>query len=92
VFVGVNHEGRVAGENSPNLGYTSLGVPEQVGFYIPAWTAANAGASYTWDRYRFNLNVDNILNEKFWWEPASRQSVSPYPGLTVRLTVTLHLL
>ena len=54
------------------------------------WTAVNAGASYRWGRYRFNLNVDNVLDEKFWWQPASRQSVSPYPGLTVRFTTTMH--
>jgi len=91
VFVGVQHNGSVAGENTPNLGYTSLGVPEQVGFYIAAWTAANAGASYRWRNYRVNLNVDNMLNERFWWQPASRNSVDPYPGLALRLSLTVHL-
>jgi outer membrane receptor protein involved in Fe transport len=90
VFVGIVHVGNVAGENSPNLGYTPSGVPDQVGFYVDGWTAVNAGASYRWGRYRFNLNVDNVLDEKFWWQPASRQSVSPYPGLTVRFTTTMH--
>jgi hypothetical protein len=91
VFVGVQHNGSVAGENAPSLGFTSLGVPDQVGYYIAAWTAANAGASYSWQRYRINLNVDNVLNERFWWQPASRQSVCPYPGLAVRLSTTIHL-
>ena len=91
VFVGVQHNGTVAGENTPNLGYTSLGVPEQVGYYIAAWTAANAGASYRWQRFHFNLNIDNVLNERFWWQPASRDSVVPYPGLAVRLSTTIHL-
>jgi outer membrane receptor protein involved in Fe transport len=50
----------------------------------------NAGAAYSWGHLRFNLNLDNVLDKKFWWEPASRQSVSPYPGLTVRLSTTLH--
>lgn len=90
-FLGVVHEGDVAGENSPNLGYTADGVPDQVGFYVKPWTVVNAGASYVWRRYRFNLNLDNVLNSKFWWQPASRQSVSPYPGLTVRFTTTVHL-
>jgi iron complex outermembrane receptor protein len=91
VFVGVQHNGTVAGENAPNLGFTKLGVPEQVGYYIAAWTAANAGASYQWQRFHFNLNVDNVLDERFWWQPASRDSVCPYPGLAVRLSTTIHL-
>lgn len=91
VFVGVQHNGSVAGENTPNLGYTPLGVPDQVGYYIAAWTAANAGASYQWERYRLNLNVDNVLNERFWWQPASRNSVCPYPGLAVRFALTVHI-
>ena len=91
VYVGVQHNGSVAGENAPNLGFTPLGVPQQVGYYIKAWTAANAGASYRWHNYRFNLNVGNVLNQRFWWQPASRQSVCPYPGLSVRLSVTVHL-
>jgi iron complex outermembrane receptor protein len=91
MFVGVQHNGTVAGENAPNLGFTPLGVPDQVGYYIAAWTAANAGASYQWQRFHFNLNVDNVLNERFWWQPASRNSVCPYPGLAVRLSTTIHL-
>ena len=91
VFVGVQHNGSVAGENAPNLGFTPLGVPQQVGYYIAAWTAANAGASYQWKNYSFNLNVGNVLNQKFWWQPASRQSVCPYPARSVRLAVTMHL-
>jgi outer membrane receptor protein involved in Fe transport len=87
----VQHNGSVAGENAPNLGFTPLGVPQQVGYYIAAWTAANAGASYQWKNYRFNLTVGNVLNQKFWWQPASRQSVCPYPARSVRLAVTMHL-
>ncbi len=37
----------------------------------------------------FNLNVDNVLNAKFGWQPASRLTVSPYPGTTVRLTTAV---
>ena len=88
LFVGVLHEGDVAGENES--GITSLGVPEQPGFYLAPWTVANAGAGYTLGRYRFNLNVDNALNSQFWWQPASRISVSAYPGTTVRFTTTVH--
>jgi outer membrane receptor protein involved in Fe transport len=88
-FVAIQHEGNVAGENSGSLGLTKLNVPDQVGFYVADWTVVNVGASYTYSRYRFNLNVDNALNKHFWWQPASRQSVSPYPGATVRLTTTV---
>jgi len=88
-FVGVVHVGQVAGETV--TGSTALGVPELPGFYIAGWAVVNAGAGYSWDRYRVNLNLDNALDSKFLWEPASRQSVSEYPGLTVRVTFILHL-
>lgn len=88
VFAGAMHEGNVAGETES--GVTKLGVPDQPGFYLKPWTVVNAGASYVWGRYRFNLNVDNVLDSKFWWQPASRISVSPYPGLTVRFATSVH--
>jgi outer membrane receptor for ferrienterochelin and colicin len=89
VFVGVIHQGDVAGETVG--GYTTLGVPEQPGFYVKAYNVVNAGAGYQWGRYHFNLNVDNALNQKFWWQASSRTSLYPYAGLTARLTVTIHL-
>ena len=88
VFGGLNHMGSVAGETVSGL--TSLGVPEQPGFYLKPWTVLNLGSGYTWGRYRFNLNLDNALNSHFWWQPASRISVSPYPGATIRLTTAVH--
>jgi len=88
VFAGVVHVGNVAGETpgGGNVG-GAVGLP---GFYVAAYTVTNAGATYTWNRYRFNLNVDNAFDQKFWWQPASRQSVSPYPGITVRFSTTVH--
>ena len=88
-FAGVVHEGQVAGETV--AGFTSLGIPELPGYYVPSWTVVNAGAGYGWDRYRINLNLDNLLDKKFIWEPASRQSVSEYPGITARITLIIHL-
>ena len=90
-FAGAVHVGKAAGENAQpdpatKVTVTTLGVPTQPGYYVAAWTVFNAGASYRWENCRFNLNLDNLLNEKFAWQPASRLSVSPYPGLTVRLT------
>jgi outer membrane receptor for ferric coprogen and ferric-rhodotorulic acid len=89
VFAGVVHTGQVAGETVSAS--TTLGVPEQPGFYIRPWTIVNAGAGYGWDNIKVNVNVDNALNSKFLWAPASRQSVSEYPGLTARLTLTIKL-
>ncbi|HTB81703.1 MAG TPA: TonB-dependent receptor plug domain-containing protein [Opitutaceae bacterium] len=94
VFAAVVHVGNSAGENAQNdpatgVAVTPLGVPTQPGYYVAAWTVYNAGASYRWDRFRFNLNIDNVLNSKFAWQPASRLSVSPYPGATVRLTTDI---
>jgi iron complex outermembrane recepter protein len=84
VFAGVVHEGDVAGETV--TGSTSKGVPEQPSFYVPGWTVVSAGAGYTYDRYTLNLNVDNLLNRHFFWDPASRLSVPMYDGRTVRAT------
>jgi outer membrane receptor protein involved in Fe transport len=47
-------------------------VPQQPGYYLPEWTVINAGAGYQWNRWRFNLNLDNLLNAKFPWQPSSR--------------------
>jgi outer membrane receptor protein involved in Fe transport len=89
VFVGVTHQGDVSGENV--TGFTSLGAAELPGFYVPAFTIANAGAGYFWSRYRVNLNVDNALNTKAWWQASSRSSLAPYPGTTIRLTFVIHI-
>ena len=86
-FAGVVHVGQTAGES--NTAFTSAGVPEQPSFFVPAWTTVNAGASYGWSRYRVNVNVDNVLNQQFWWQPAGRNSVSPYPGATIRTTLSV---
>ena len=89
VFVGVIHQGNVAGETV--AGFTSLGVPEQPGYYVAAFTVVNAGAGYRVGNYRFNLNVNNVFNQHFWWQAQARSSLAPYPGITVTLTVTVHL-
>ncbi len=95
LFAAAVHVGKTAGENpqidpATGVAVTPLGVPTQPGFYVAAWTVYNAGASYRWRNLRFNLNVDNVLNAKFVWQPASRLSVSPYPGLTWRLTTAVR--
>lgn len=88
VFAGAVHMGKTPGETVTGF-VSGTNTPQQPGFYVAAWTVYNAGASYTWDRLRFNLNVDNVLDDKFVWQPAGRISVSPYPGLTARFSTTL---
>lgn len=89
VFAGVSHVGNTAGE-TPSAPATALGVIEQVSFYVGPRTVYNLGAGYTYGRFRFNLNVDNVLNRRYVWQPASRFSVSPYPGINYRLTATVR--
>jgi iron complex outermembrane receptor protein len=87
VFGGVTHVGNQAGED-PSITATALGVVAQISFYAPARTIYNAGASYARGKYRFNLNLDNLTDEETIWQPSGRFSLSPYPGLNVRLTTT----
>jgi iron complex outermembrane recepter protein len=88
-FGAVSYFGEAPGETI--TGFTSLGVPRLPGFYTAAWHVFNVGAAYNYERWTFNLNVDNVTNRKFGWQPASRLTVSPYPGTTVRLTTVLKL-
>ncbi len=87
VFGAVSYFGEAAAETI--TGFTTTGVPRLPGFYTAAWHVFNAGASYRYDRWSFNLNVDNVTNRKFGWQPASRLTVSPYPATTARLTTTV---
>jgi len=89
IFGGVVHQGVSAGE-TPASSATALGVIEQVGFWVPAFTLYNAGASYTWKKYSFNLTVDNIFDHKGFWQAAGRGSVPPIPGTNARLAATVN--
>jgi iron complex outermembrane recepter protein len=92
VFGGVTYFGRVPGETITGLAPAVAGqprVPALPGFYVAAWHVFNAGVSYGWDRWVINLNAENVFDQRFAWEPASRLSVSPYPSTAVRLTTTL---
>ncbi|MFI5336565.1 MAG: TonB-dependent receptor domain-containing protein, partial [Opitutales bacterium] len=89
VFIGLNYCGNVAGETV--TANTSLGVPELPGYYVAAYTVTNAGASYRWGKYRFNLNVHNLFDQKFWWQAQARSSLLPYSGTQVTLTMTVRL-
>lgn len=85
---GATHMGDTVGETV--TGGTPLGVLKQPSFTVPAWTAYNVSATYRCGHMDFKVNVDNLLNKKFAWEPASRFSVNPYPGINIRLTTTYH--
>lgn len=89
VFLGVTHTGTAAGEIPPGSGLTPLGVVSQVSFYVPARTIFNTGASFVWQQFRFNLNVENLLNKVTVWQGSGRNSLSPFPSTTVRLTTTI---
>jgi iron complex outermembrane receptor protein len=64
-------------------------VPAQPGFYTAEWHVINVGGSYHYRNWAFTLNVDNLENRKFGWQPASRLTISPYPELTWRLTTAV---
>ena len=89
VYAGMVHEGKVAGETV--TGFTNLGVPQQPGYYLPAYTIFNAGAGYRMKNLRYNLNVGNVFDTHAWWQTSSRASMAPYPGLNVTFTVTALL-
>jgi iron complex outermembrane receptor protein len=89
-WFGLNHQGDVAGETVS--GFTDLGVPELPGFYLQGFTVFKAGAGYKFGRTQYNLSIDNLFNQKFWWQASSaRSSVIPYPGFTFSLTMTVHI-
>jgi outer membrane receptor protein involved in Fe transport len=88
VFVGGTYVGNQAGED-PSITATPLGAVAQVSFYAPSRTIYNTGASYVYGRYRFNLNVDNLLDKKTIWQPSGRFSLAPYPGRNLRFSTTL---
>jgi len=88
-FLGVTHTGNAAGEIPPGTGLTPLGVIVPVSFYTPARTILNVGASYVWQQYRFNLNVENATNKKTVWQGSGRNSLSPFPSTAVRLTTSV---
>jgi iron complex outermembrane recepter protein len=87
VFGGFTRQGKTAGETVTAV--SPLGVVDQPGFYIPAFTIFNVGANYRWDRYQFNLTVDNALDQEGFWQAAGRGSVPPIPKRNVRLTTTI---
>jgi iron complex outermembrane receptor protein len=93
VFGAVTHQGRMPGETitalAPAPAPGAARVPAQPGFYTAPWWVLNAGAAYTYGNWSFNLNIDNLTNRKFGWQPASRLTINGYPELTWRLTTAV---
>jgi len=56
-------------------------------FVMPGYTTVDALISYPWRRYRFGVNFDNLLNERYFEAAASKNSVFPGAPLTVMGTV-----
>jgi iron complex outermembrane recepter protein len=87
LFGGFTRQGKTAGETVS--GFTALGVTEMPGYYIPSFTIFNAGASYHWKNYSFNLTVDNLFDQKGFWQAAGRADVPPIPERNVRFSTTV---
>ena len=85
VSIGVMQQGKVAGETI--AGFTPLGIPQQPGFYLAGYSVVNASAGLRLGTYSFNLNINNVLNSKFWYMAQSRSSVTPYSGANVTLSL-----
>lgn len=93
VFGAVSYFGEAPAETitalAPAATPTTPRVPALPGFYTAAWHVFNVGGAYHWENWDFNLNIDNLTNQKFGWQPASRLTVSPYPATTWRLTAAV---
>jgi len=85
--LGFNHVGTQAGE-SPRGNHTPIGVLIPIGFYQPARTIYNAGATYDWGALRFQLNVDNLFDKKTIYQFSSLYGVAPFPERNIRLTTS----
>jgi outer membrane receptor protein involved in Fe transport len=83
----VDHTGNSAGE-LPQGTITPLGVIQQVSFYVPSRTIVNVGGSYRTGKYRFNLNINNLLDKRLITQAAGRYSLTPFPTTQVMLTTT----
>jgi iron complex outermembrane receptor protein len=88
LFAGVTRQGKTAGETVS--GFTALGVTEMPGYYIPSFTIFNAGANYRWRNLGFNLTVDNLFDQKGFWQAAGRGAVPPIPERKLILTTTIN--
>jgi iron complex outermembrane receptor protein len=57
-------------------------------FWLPAYNAYDAFASYTWNKYTFNLRVDNLEDEYYLHSAVNRNIINAGPprGATLRVS------
>jgi len=77
---------------SSQLGKTVL-APQFVGpgeirsFELPSYTLVNAAVDYEWDRFRLQLNINNLLDEEYF--PGSNNEYRVLPGNPRRVRLSL---
>lgn len=93
VGFGVDYVGRRAGD-FPSGTPTTASTPEhlimpQPSFWLPARTLLSVGVTYRWRRdWKFQLNIDNLLNEQYLAASTSRNTVFPGTPFNPRFGVT----
>ncbi len=56
--------------------------------YIPAYTMVNANAAYETKHFKYQLNVDNVLNRSYYFSARSNQVIVPGIPINPRISVT----
>jgi iron complex outermembrane receptor protein len=88
-FAGVTYQGRRSGE-APAVNFTPLGVVTQPSFYLAPVTLLNLGGRYTWQKFSFELNIDNALDKDYIGIPTSRTNAGVGLPRNIRFTTTYH--
>ncbi len=56
--------------------------------YLPGYTLLNFVATYETKRFKYQLNVDNVLNKFYWFAARSNQLIFPGTPINPRGTIT----
>ena len=89
---GINYSGKRAGD-VPSAAFTSLGVVEQVSFYLKPQYVNTIGVTYRMnDKYTFRLKIDNIFDETDYFAVAGGRSwgtgLTTATGRNIRFSTT----
>lgn len=57
-------------------------------YYLPGYSSANGFASYTWQKYRFQLNVTNLTDEWYLLRSVSKDQILQGPVRSFRFRVS----
>jgi iron complex outermembrane receptor protein len=57
-------------------------------FYLPGYATANAFASYSWSKYRVQLNVTNITDEWYLLRSVSKEQILQGPVRSYRIRIS----